>query len=112
MRALVVEGGAVVPARWRLEIANTLLMAERRTRMSGADRQVAIAALQRLAIDVDDETDARAFGEIATLAARFRLTASDAAYLELAQRTGLPLATLDDDLRAAALKLGVALPEG
>ena len=109
VRLLVVDGGAVVPGHWRLEIANTLLMAERRKRMSGLDRQAALAALEDLAIDVDGDTDARAFHEIASLAARFGLTAYDAAYLELAHRTGLPLATLDDDLRAAAAKLGVAL---
>ena len=109
VRLLVVDGGALVPGHWHLEIANTLLMAERRKRMSARDRESALAALDRLAIDIDSETNDRAFKEIASLAARFRLTAYDAAYLELAHRTGLPLATLDEDLRAAAVKLGVKL---
>jgi predicted nucleic acid-binding protein len=53
-------------------------------------------------ITVDAETDRHAWGATAKLAARHRLTLHDAAYLELARRRSLPLATLDQELRAAA----------
>jgi predicted nucleic acid-binding protein len=112
VRMIVAAEGGLVPGHWRLEIANMLLMAERRKRLPASERAAAFDALERLEIEVDPETGARAWREISALAARFRLTAYDAAYLELAQRTGLPLATLDEDLRAAAAKLGVALAAG
>lgn len=111
-RALVAARGALVPGHWRLEIANTLLTAERRKRIPASDRVAALDALERLAIAVDPETGARAWREISSLAERFRLTTYDAAYLELAARAGLPLATLDEDLRAAAAKLGVPVVAG
>lgn len=109
VRALVIDGGALVPGHWRLEIANALIVAERRKRISKANRHGALAALERLDIAVDPETDVQAWREISSLADRFRLTAYDAAYLELAERVRLPLATLDGDLRDAAVKLGVPL---
>jgi predicted nucleic acid-binding protein len=112
VRMIVAAEGGLVPGHWRLEIANMLLMAERRKRLPASERAAAFDALERLEIEVDPETGARAWREISALAARLRLTAYDAAYLELAQRTGLPLATLDEDLRAAAAKLGVALAAG
>lgn len=108
----VAEEGALVPGVWRIEVLNMLLMAERRRRIAGSDRARALAIVGQLPIDVDLETSDRAWAETASLAARFRLTAYDAAYLELAHRAGLPLATLDDDLRAAAAKLGVPLVMG
>jgi predicted nucleic acid-binding protein len=103
------EEGAVVPSLWRLEVANALLMAERRRRIDPARRKEGLALIAALPVEVDLETWDRAWHDILPLGERFRLTAYAAAYLELAQRTGLPLATLDDDLRAAAAKLGVAL---
>ncbi len=112
VRAIVAEGGAFVPGHWRLEVANTLITAERHKRISKSDRHGALAALERLSIAVDPETGARAWREISSLADRFRLTVYDAAYLELADRAGLPLATLDADLRAAAAKLGVPFAAG
>ena len=76
------------------------------------DSSVTLAALADLAvlpITVDLETDRQAWGATASLAARHRLTLCDAAYLELARRRGLPLATLDKELRAAATAEAVAL---
>jgi predicted nucleic acid-binding protein len=105
----VTEDGALVPGIWRIEIANVLLMAERRKRIGAADRASALESLMGLAIEVDPETSALAWSGLVPLAARFRLTAYDAAYLELAHRAALPLATLDANLRAAAAGLGVAL---
>jgi predicted nucleic acid-binding protein len=105
----VAETGALVPALWRLEVANGLQVAVRRGRIDVAYRDATIADLRDLAIDVDPETDRKAWSEILQLADRFRLTLYDAAYLELAQRRQLPLASLDNELRAAGQMLGVPL---
>jgi predicted nucleic acid-binding protein len=102
----VVEEGAVVPALWRLEIANGLQMALRRKRIDAAFRDNALAELAAMAISVDGETDAHAWSATLRLSDQFRLTVYDATYLELARRRQLPLATLDRALRAAALAIG------
>ena len=81
----------------------------RRGRIDVAYRDATIADLRDLAIDVDPETDRKAWSEILQLADRFRLTLYDAAYLELARRRQLPLASLDNELRAAGQMLGVPL---
>jgi predicted nucleic acid-binding protein len=102
----VAGAGAVVPALWRLEVANSLTVAVRRGRIDAEFRRAALADLALLDITTDQYTDANAWGESLALADRFRLTLYDAAYLELAQRRTLPLATLDRDLCAAAHTLG------
>ena len=98
----VADYGAWVPALWRLEIANILEMGVRRKRHDAAFRDATLGDLLLLPLYVDPETDQRAWGPTLRLAERYRLTLYDAAYLELAQRRGLPLATLDGDLRRAA----------
>jgi predicted nucleic acid-binding protein len=103
------ERGAWVPALWRLEVANVLEMGVRRGRHSRDFRDATLADLSQLKISVDPETDQHAWGATKLLAERYRLTPYDAAYLELAQRRGLPLATLDAELRAAACAEGVVL---
>jgi predicted nucleic acid-binding protein len=105
----VAEQGATVPGLWRLEIANGLRTAIRRKRIDQGFRDRAIAQLARLPITVDPDTDRYTWTTTLQLADRFALTPYDAAYVELAQRLVLPLATLDDLLRAAATALGVAL---
>lgn len=105
----VADQGATVPGMWRLEIANGLRTALRRKRIDTAFRDRAIAELARLPIMVDTDTDRYAWTTILQLADQFGLTPYDAAYLELAQRRTLPLATLDEPLRTAAPALGVAL---
>jgi predicted nucleic acid-binding protein len=105
----VADTGAIVPALWRLEVANSLTIAARRGRIDADFRQAALADLALLDITTDQHTDARAWGATLALADRFRLTLYDAAYLELAQRRDLPLATLDGDLRGAAGTLGLRL---
>jgi predicted nucleic acid-binding protein len=100
--ARVIESGAWVPALWRLEIANVLEMGVRKGRTDAAFRDAALADLALLPISVDPETDRHAWGATVKLAARHRLTLYDAAYLELARRRSLPLATLDAELRVAA----------
>ncbi len=103
------SGGAWVPALWRLEVANVLEMGVRRGRHDAAFRDATLADLALLPIGLDPETDRHAWGATTRLAARHRLTLYDAAYLELARRGGLPLATLDQELRAASLAEGVPL---
>jgi predicted nucleic acid-binding protein len=102
----VVEEGAVVPALWRLEIANGLQMALRCKRIDAAFRDNALAELAAMAINVDGETDAQAWSATLRLSDQFRLTVYDAVYLELARRRPSPLATLDQALRAAAQAIG------
>jgi predicted nucleic acid-binding protein len=99
---------AVVPAIWPLEVANAVLMGERRKRSTEAQAVQWLGYLGSLPIIVDDETAARAWSDILSLARTRLLSAYDAAYLELAVRRGLPLATLDDKLKAAAKAAGVA----
>jgi predicted nucleic acid-binding protein len=103
----VAKTGAVVPSLWRLEIANALQSALRRKRIDAAFRDASIADLRSFPIAVDSETDRHAWGTSLTLAERCQLTLYDAAYLELAQRLRLPLASLDRDLRAACRTVGV-----
>jgi predicted nucleic acid-binding protein len=107
--ARVVESGAWVPALWRVEVANVLETGVRKGRTDSAFRDAALADLALLPITVDQETDRQAWGATAKLAARHRLTLYDAAYLELARRRCLPLATLDNELRIAATAEDVAL---
>lgn len=99
---------AVAPALWPLEVANAVLMGERRQRSTEAQAAKWLGNLSSLPITVDDETAARAWSDVLRLARAHRLSAYDAAYLELALRRGLPLATLDDQLKAAAAAVGVA----
>lgn len=105
----VAQDGAVVPSLWRLEIANGLQIALRRGRINRAFRDRTLAELGRMAITIDPDTDSYAWTNTLQLADRFQLTVYDAAYLELAQRRSLPLATLDKPLRAAAGTLGIML---
>jgi predicted nucleic acid-binding protein len=103
------DGGAWVPSLWKLEVANSLEMGVRRGRHPGSVRDSMLAQLSQLPIRIDPETDRQAWSATLRLAERHHLTLYDAAYLELAQRRGLPLATLDRDLRQAALAEGLEL---
>ena len=98
---------ASVPAIWHLEIANVLALSERRGRITPANSSEFMALLETLVIAIDEETPSRAFGRVLDLARAERLTAYDAAYLELAMRLGIPLASKDADLCDAAERLGV-----
>ena len=102
-------GHADVPYLWHLEVTNTLLVAERRKRYTQTDTVKWMSFLAALPIIVDEETKAHAFGDIASLARSHQLSAYDAAYLELAMRRSLLLATLDDKLKTAAQAVGVTL---
>ncbi len=101
--------GAVAPGLWPLEISNVLLIAERKGRISQAQRVRALTALEQLPVDIDPVTASRAWGRLFDLAQMHGLTTYDAAYLELALRTGQSLATLDGALSRAALAVGVPM---
>jgi predicted nucleic acid-binding protein len=94
---------------WSLEIVNTLLVAERRNRMTVEQSQASINWLQSLLITIDSLTSVQAFGRTLTLAREQNLASYDAAYLELAWRLDLPLATNDKQLIDAALRCQVEL---
>lgn len=98
----VIRDGAVVPGIWRLEVANGLRMAVRRKRCSVAEMHDAIAQLFDLAIEDDRETASHAWTTTLGLADDHSLTMYDAAYLEVALRLALPLASCGRDLIAAA----------
>jgi predicted nucleic acid-binding protein len=102
---------AVVPAIWPLEIANGALVGERRQRIQPADTIRFSALVQSLPIELDDVRLERALGSVLDLARVYSLTVYGASYLELAMRTGLPLATQDERLRAAAEQVGVPLAQ-
>jgi predicted nucleic acid-binding protein len=101
----------LVPAHWPLEVANALLIAQRRRRVTSEQILEFLDDLAALPIRIDSARRPDQWAPVLALAQRHHLTVYDAAYLELAQRTGLPLATLDGDLRKAALAERVALVE-
>jgi predicted nucleic acid-binding protein len=100
---------AIVPAIWTLEVANTLLVAERRQRLSESKSTQFIQLLRTLPIQVIQEPFPLRNDEIITLAREQRLSSYDAAYLDLAKREAVPLATLDKSLRRAAKAIQVPL---
>ena len=105
--ARVADRGAWVPGLWKLEVANVLQMGVRHGRHDAAFREATLADLALLPISVDPETDRHAWSGTMLLAERHKLSLYDAAYLELAQRRGIPLATLDTELRQAASAEGM-----
>ena len=106
---MLVENGAWVPSFWALEVANIPEGGVRRGRHDIDFRDADLADLSLLPISTDAETAQQAWNATLDLAHGHRITLYDAAYLELAQRRCLPLATLDNDLRAAAVAEGVAV---
>lgn len=105
----VADAGAAAPGLWPLEVANTLLMAERRGRITLAERQEALSVLADLPIQIDAHTAGHAWTDTLAVAAAHQLTVYDASYLELAMRLSLPIASLDQALCRAAERCGVRL---
>jgi len=93
---------AIVPAHWLLEVANALLIAVRRKRVTPQDAHQFLLDLEFLPIHIDTTSRNLVRSRVYPLAEQYDLSLYDAAYLQLAIREGLPLATLDDDLRKAA----------
>jgi predicted nucleic acid-binding protein len=98
---------AAVPAWWYLEITNVLALAERRKRITPAKVAQFIALVESFDLEVDDQAPSRAFAHLLPLCRNHELTSYDAVYLDLVLRLQLPLASVDDDLRAAAKAVGV-----
>jgi predicted nucleic acid-binding protein len=104
----VAAGATVtVPTLWYLEMANVLLIAQRRHRLTAIQRKAALERLSAMQFRVDEEGTRHAFGKTSELAEKYGLTIYDAIYLELAWRRSLALATRDEALKTAAKKCGV-----
>ena len=97
----------IVPALWFLEMSNVLLMAQRRHRLTAAQRKAAMEKLTAMQLTVDEEGTRNAFGKTSELAEKHGLTIYDATYLELALRRSLPLASRDEALKIAAKQCGL-----
>ena len=103
---------AIVPSLWIWEVNNALLIAQRRGKLNNIQRHQEISFLKKLPIDIDEDAHQQAWSETTNLAQKHDLTVYDASYLELAVRQGLPLGSLDRNLRKAAKKIGIiCLPE-
>ena len=102
---------AVVPNHWFAEIANGLLVGERRKRTNPQESARFFDRLATFEIDVDLLLPDEVAGRLLPLARAHRLTIYDTLYLELAERRGLPLASLDSDLNEAAMRVGIPLVE-
>jgi len=104
-----VDGTAIVPNLWHLEATNVLLSAEKRDEISLGEIEGFISQLENLSIQTDTMTSHHAFSRTLTLARAYKLSSYDAAYLELAIREALPLATLDKNLVKAAIKADIEI---
>lgn len=105
----VASSKACVPDLWAHEVANGLIMAQRHGRITAAQRALFIEELLKLPIEVVRAPVRTVLELQAELAGRYSLTVYDAAYLDLALRKGLHLATQDKALLAAAAKAGIAI---
>lgn len=105
---LIQSGSAVVPGIWWYEVRNVLVLNERRKRITSEDSNEFLIALEEFSIDMDVHSDGT---QIIDLSRKYNLSVYDAAYLALAINVRLPLATLDKNLRNAALAAGVPLLE-
>ena len=105
----LLDSDARVPNLWHLEAANVLLSAERRGEIKAGESEAFISQLEGLPLDLDPMTAHQSFSRTLGLARIYKLSSYDAAYLELAIREGLPLATLDKDLRKAAKEADIGI---
>lgn len=101
------ETGALVPVTWGLEVSNVIAKAEAKGLVREVQSEAFLEMLEAMDIGADRATFSKALADTLQIARRYRLSAYDASYLELAMREALPLATLDEDLQKAARKAGV-----
>jgi predicted nucleic acid-binding protein len=106
---LITGDGIAVPAHWMIEVLNGVIQGRRRGRVDESTIQGFFESLRSFDISIDEGTGLALIAATRALAERHKLTAYDAAYLELAMRAGLPLATLDAELRSAAAAEKVTL---
>lgn len=104
---LATTSEAIVPQHWSIEVANAILMGERRKRVSAAMVRMFVESIDALRVHEDHLARKNVFSDTLSIARAHNLTAYDAAYLELALRTGARLGSLDGSLRRAAKSMGV-----
>ena len=110
MLEAIADGASLeAPALWPLEVANALVVLQRRGKLTEEERRSGLGWLRRLPVRVDHEMALVAFSRLSELASAYQLSVYDAAYLELAQRRALPLGCKDGPLRKAAAQAGVDL---
>ncbi len=109
LRRLAGGDNAIVPVLWFYEASAVLAREQNRGTLAAPKADLFIAELKSLKITADEESAARVFTDVHRLALTYRLTSYDAAYLELALRLDLPLATLDDELIRAGTAAGIAI---
>lgn len=100
---------AIVPELWLYEVANVLVMGERRKRLKEAQSRRFTELLTELPIQIIEKNNQSVWGNVLAVAREYKLSACDASYLELAMTEGLPLATLDKGLKKAAKMSGITL---
>lgn len=105
----LLDAEAVVPPIWALEVVNVITLARKAGRIDEPGTREFLGLLESLPIAVDEASLNTAFGDVRRLAESTGLSSYDAAYLELALRHNLPLATRDEKLRATARKRKVTL---
>lgn len=109
LQTLAGDGSAaLVPAIWAFEVGNVVVRAEAQGLLSEARSAAFLGMLQQMPVEADAHTTQHAWADTLQLARRHKLSSYDASFLELALRRGLPIATLDPDLRRASVKAGVA----
>ncbi len=101
------DGDCIVPEHWRFEVANQILVGTRRGRATPDEADIMLAAMAALPMSVDRDSIDQVWWKTYQLAAAHNLTIYDAAYLELALRLGVPLATFDKALINAAYECGI-----
>lgn len=107
-RLLINGARALVPSLWHLEMANALVIAERRKLLLASDLDRAVQRIEQLlSHSIETDTGLVSTRQASSMARSWQLSAYDASYLYLAQRTGMPLATLDEDLTLAARRCGI-----
>ncbi len=103
------DGGVLVPAHWLLEVGNLIRLARIRDRLDEIGERDAMSVVQAMTIEAEPTSAVVLFGDLWELAVKHKLTIYDASYLELALRTGSPLATNDKALMRAAMAERVEL---
>lgn len=106
---IVANTSALVPSVWLLEVINTLLVGERRKRLTSAQVIHFLETLKNLDIQIDQHNNHGQSDSILNIARNYQLSAYDAAYLNLAIKHDVPLATLDKKLLSSAKACGVVI---
>jgi predicted nucleic acid-binding protein len=110
---VALEGHAIlIPPLWAVEITNAVLMAERRKRVKQPEIRRFVELLDALTVIMDSQSVAESVSNILPIAREYGLSAYDAAYLDVAARHGVPLATLDSALQRACRKAGIEIFKG